>query len=172
MARKLFNFGLAWVLVLGCWGGVLAAAACPHVGCETAAAAPVEAGTHGAHSAVETREPAVAGDHCARAKAGQGHAAQPPDAGRDRPESEDLRGTVLAPRGTSCSHCVGRRQEPPSTKSDWQFNSARKVEKDSAAPAVGRPQAFSRAFVREVIPAQHAPPPKPGRHLLLGVFLI
>lgn len=172
MARKLFNFSLAWALVLGCWGGVLAAAACPHLGCETAAAAPAEAAVHGGHSAVETREPAGREDHCAPAGVERGRAAGPAEAGRRGPESEDLRVAILAPRGPSCSHCVGRRPAPTPAKSDWQFSPAGEAGKDSAPQGVGHLPSPPRVFVREVIPAQHAPPARPGRHLLLGVFLI
>lgn len=170
MAHKLFNFGLAWAFVLGCWGGVLASAVCPHLGCGAEAAAPAGGRGHDAHAASETHEPAAPQDHCARA---QSHAeGGRADAAQHGSEAEASRGSISAPRGAPCSHCVGRRPSPPATKSDWQPGPAGKADGDSAPQVGARLPAFSRAFVREVIPAQHAPPPKPGRHLLLGVFLI
>lgn len=172
MARRLFNFCLAWAFVLGCWGGAIAAAACPHVGCVKALAAPERAAAHGAHAAAETHEPAAPEDHCARAAAHHEDAAGPRRVEEPRPEPEGLRGLVSSAHDPSCAHCVGGGQSPPSAKSGWQFESVRKVEKAPATPSARPPAARSRAFVRPVTPPQHAPPSGPGRHLLLSLFLI
>lgn len=172
MARKLFNFCLAWTLVLGCWGGVLAAVVCPHVGCETGTAAREHAGTDSEHSTDGIHESAGAQSHTDHAENHQEHAEKSRAFEEAPPKPQGLRSLASSPHDPSCIHCVGGPQSPPSTKSEWQFNSAKKAEKGSAPPAARHLPAPSRAFVMEITPAQHAPPAKPGRHLLLSVFLI
>lgn len=172
MARKLFNFCLAWALVLGCWGGILAAAACRHAGCVTAAAAPEHDGAHGAHSPAETHEAASTEDHCAHAEAKQGRAQEKPAVEQLPHESVASGNSLSSPHDTFCFHCVGRPEAPRPTKFEWSPNSAGKVEKDSALRVLRHPAAPPRLFVREITPAQHAPPFSPERHLLLGVFRI
>lgn len=169
MARKLVNFCLAWTLVLGCWGGVLAAAACPHKGCETASAAPHQTTAHAEHLSAASHDSDGGEGHSAHAGAHKGHAAEPPAAEPSRPELAQLTDGTRAPY---CSHCLGRPDAPPSPKFEWQSDSVKKAGKDAAphvAPEVSAPLA---AYVREITPAQNAPPGRSDRHLLISVFRI
>lgn len=178
VARKLFHFCLVWALLLGCWGGVLAAVACPHADCRAAAAPPARDDAHDASHAApadaETQEPAGHAEHPAPAPAGHCHAGEPAAAAGPRAaaEDEDSRGFVFARRGASCVHCEGAPRAPASTKSGAPPSPAPKVEQDAAPQVVRQLLAPARAFVREVIPAQHAPPGPKDRRLLLSVFLI
>lgn len=172
MARKLVNFCLAWTLVLGCWGGVLAAAACPHVGCETPAAAPQHPAGHGEHSSVESQDAAVAEDHSAHHEGHRGHGAEPANGEQLRPEPAVSAGVVSDPHEQSCAHCVGRPEAPPSSGNEWRANSAHKPVKDAPSHTALQTLAPSAAHLREIVPAQHAPPGRSDRHLLLSVFRI
>jgi hypothetical protein len=145
VAPKLVNFCLACAFVLGSWGGVIAAAACPHAGCQTAV----------------RQEPA---DH--------GHSCESASEEQARPAPEVLRAAVSSPHDPFCSHCSGRPPTPPSAKSEWQLSPVQKVEKDSAAQSVGHLPSPRRARTSEIRPSQHAPPHESDRRLLLNVFRI
>ena len=172
MVRKLVNICLAWTLVLGCWGGVLAAVACPHMGCETVAAAPEHDDAHAQHTPGASQESAAPEDHSAHTGEHQGHAAEPAASDQMRPESA---GAMTGTRGAHdpyCSHCMGRPEAPPSPTFQWQASSAEKAGKDLASHAPLKLLA-SVAHVRQVTPAQHAPPGGAHKHLLLlNVFRI
>lgn len=170
MARKLVNFSLVWVLALGCWCGVLAVAACPHVGCETAA--PERAGAHAEHSSGESRGPAGSKDHSAHGAAHRARAEETAAAQPSRPEPAELTDSTSGARGSYCSHCMGSPGAPPSPTSEWRPAPVNKGFKDAAPHASLQVSAPHAAHVREVIPAQHAPPGSPDRHLLLSVFRI
>jgi hypothetical protein len=172
VARKLFNFCLVCVLVLGCWGGALAAAVCPHLGCQRAAEAQEQAAAHGEHSTGEAHEPATGEEHSAHAEAGQAHAGAPPSCEGRRPAPEGLREFLSSPHDPSCSHCVGGPRTPLSTKSEWPFHPGKKVEQDAPLQVVRCLPSPARLYVREITPAQHAPPGPKDLRLLLSVFLI
>ena len=172
MARKSLNFCLAWAFVLGCWGGVIAAAACPHVGCETDAAA----------SRRGDRDGSVAGGHEHGARAAEGcagladahgeHAAESPARAQDVAGNYAVQELRPERRGLACTHCVGRPEAPPSTNFEFQTRSSGKGS-ESAAPAAGaRFESPASVFTRKITPAQHAPPGLHGRRLLLNVFRI
>ena len=171
MARKLVNICLAWTLVLGCWGGALAAVACPHVGCETASA-DAEHGARGERASDEGHAPADAEDHSAH---GEDHPEPVTEApAPDRSPSESVAQAADASGGHdgACPHCVGRPGVPTSSIFEWQSDSAGKSVKYPAPHAA--PQVFepSAAHTREITPAQHAPPGSTDRLLLLSVFRI
>lgn len=158
--------------MLGCWGGVLAAAVCPHVGCQKSPAAPEGAEAHGGHSPVDASESDGPADHCARAQASEARAAGPAAGEGQRPQSAASAGVVSAPHAPSCTHCARRPEAPPSTKFDRLSDPAGKAGKDSAPHVSGQLPPPPRLFVREVTPSRRAPPGGPERHLLLGVFRI
>ncbi|MCA1620510.1 MAG: hypothetical protein LC795_14615 [Acidobacteria bacterium] len=163
------NFCLAWTLVLGCWGGVIAAVACPHMGCGTAASA---------HAGVDHGD-AGAGDHDHDMPASEGHSDEHVEHVEETPsQGRSLLGDVglnsLSPAGhdLNCTHCVARPEVPPSPKFDFQTGSFKKGAESAAPAAAPRVEAPSSVFPREITPAQHAPPGRSDRHLLLNVFRI
>ena len=171
MARKLVNICLAWTLVLGCWGGVIAAVACPHMGCETASAS-VGHGAHGERASDEGHAPADAEDHSAHGEAHQEPATEAPAPDRSASESVAPAAGASGGHDGTCSHCVGRPGAPPSSAFEWQADSARKLVKYAAPHAAPRVLAPSPTHAREITPAQHAPPGGADKLLLLSVFRI
>ncbi|HLL76233.1 MAG TPA: hypothetical protein VK421_13355 [Pyrinomonadaceae bacterium] len=173
MARSLLNLCAVSALLLGGWGGVLAAVACLHVGCETAAAAAAHAGVaaHGGHAG--GHEPADHDSHAGKEVEHGGHAAATPPAG-DLHRAGTGEARTIDPRQPEpgCSHCVGSPAAPTSSLFGQQFIPPAKGESLIAPPAGVRVEAPAAAFIREITPAQHAPPGGTGRHLLLNVFRI
>ena len=166
VARRLINLSVVFALVTGCWGGVLAAAACPHVECETTAAAPEGAASHD-HGA------AVSEEHSSHPAEHGGHPAEPP--APDVSPAGQPRVADVGPGGghtPGCTHCVGRPEAPPSPSFEAQANSVRKGAESAAPTAAPRVEAPAAVIPREITPAQHAPPPGTVRHLLLSVFRI
>lgn len=171
MASKLVNFCLSWTLVLGCWGGVIAAAACPHAGCETAAPSPAGVSNGGASGGHEHCAPASE-DHSGHQGGHGDHAAAPPEQGSVLSGDTGLDEVSRGHHNLNCTHCVGRPEAPPSSNFELQTGSANKTA-DSAAPAaVTRVEPPPSVFPQEVTPAQHAPPGGADRHLLLSIFRI
>lgn len=171
MARKLFNLCVVLALVAGSWGGVLAAAACPHLGCQAAAG---DDG-HAASRHEQHREAAGAQEHSGHAASQtEGHAAaEPPSCHDQEPEpAAESSVAALASSPQSCAHCVGSRQAPPARSFEWQAGFARENRSEAAPRDFGRLLTPPVLFVREVIPATHAPPGRSARHLLLNVFRI
>ena len=173
MARKLINLCAVLALLAGCWGGVLAAAACPHAGCETTAAAPESTAAHGEHEAGHGPGSVSPEDHSGHAgPQGKGHSAAPPAHNPPRVDPAQLRGAASNRHDPNCAHCAGDAEAPPSRHFEWQSNSFKSGEKLIAPRAAGQVSAASAVFVREITPAQHAPPGTSDRHLLLSVFRI
>jgi hypothetical protein len=150
---------------MGCWGGVLAAAACPHVECETTAAAPEGAAGHG-HDA------ATSEDHSGHAAEHGGHPAEPPAQDTGGAGRRGLPNVSPVGHDLGCTHCVGRPEAPPSPTFEALANSVRKGAESTAPTVAPRVAAPSAVILREITPAQHAPPPGTVRHLLLSVFRI
>lgn len=171
MVRKLVNFCLAWTLVVGCWGGVAAAALCPHEACGTAASATEHASDREGHQTVEGQDSGDSEGHAEHTEGHRGHAPETlaaDEAGRESDVS--VIGTSGA-HDPCCSHCMGRPEAPPSPKFEWQYSPVEKAGKYLAAKTplkVGAPA----SHVRRDTPAQHAPPGSPDRHLLISVFRI
>lgn len=158
MSRKLLNFGLAWCLLLGCWGGVLAGVVCPHEPCHAASDA---AAGRGGHSSAGGGE-----DHSEHAQTHEGHAEEP---------THDAAESWHASRGHDprCAHCVGGPEVPPAAKFEWQSGTFKKGAGDAATHAPLRLASPAAPPAREIIPAQHAPPGNSDRQLLLlNVFRI
>ncbi|HYN85637.1 MAG TPA: hypothetical protein VER32_10305 [Pyrinomonadaceae bacterium] len=178
MTRKLINLCLVLTLVAGCAGSALAAAVCPHAGCETMTAAPENADAHCDPAPAETHHAAGAHEHSSHAESQHGHATRSAAEERHgtetkRPASKHSRGVASPSHDTTCAHCSGRRESPPSAKFEWQPNSIKRHEKESPPQhAVGYSAPPSRGFARQITPAQHAPPAQTDRHVLLGVFRI
>ena len=172
MARKLLNFCLAWTLVLGCWGGVIAAVACPHVGCETMSAAADGNAAHGEHSSAEGHESAAPEEHSAHTDDHEGHAAEPTSHGQSQPDAVKLTAGVSGAHDPRCTHCVGGSGAPPSSKFERQTAPVNKAGKGLAAHAALKVVAPAAAHAGRLMPAQHAPPGVPDRLLLLSVFRI
>ena len=153
---------------MGCWGGVLAAAACPHLECETMAAAP-EGGAGGAghdHGAPASE------DHSSHPAEHGEHPAEPPARDVSRAGQPGLADVAPGGHMPGCTHCVGRPEAPPSPSFEAQANSVRKGEGAAAPTAAPRVEAPAAVVPREITPAQHAPPHGTVRHLLLSVFRI
>ena len=172
MARKLVHICLAWTFVLGCWGGVLAAVACPHVGCETSAGAPDHDANHGEPQSGESQESAVPEDHSAHTGDHKGHAVETPAPEKSLPESAALMMGTSGAHDPCCTHCMGRPEAPPSPKFEWQSASVRKAVKALAAHSALKIMAPAASHVRQIAPAQHAPPGASDRQLLINVFRI
>ena len=153
--------------MMGCWGGVLAAAACPHLGCETVAALPGSGAAHGGHTgdhdAVSTEE------HSGHTGGHEGHFAEPPSADRGMVSGGQ---TLSGGHELGCTHCVGRPGAPPSQRFDWQSTFAGKGGGFVAPLTAARFATPAAPFLREITPAQHAPPGRSDRHILLSVFRI
>ena len=172
MARKLVHVCVVIALMTGCWGGVLAAAACPHSGCETPAAAPDDA-AHGGHADEHSHHSASPEDHSRHgATHAEGHLAETRAQEPPRVDSAQLRRAVVTSHDPNCAHCVGSAEAPPSRSFEWQSSPFKGGGKLTAPRAVEQVSAPAAAFVREIIPAQHAPPGRSDRHLLLSVFRI
>jgi hypothetical protein len=171
VARKIVNICIVIVLLTGCWGGVLAAA-CPHLGCETAAASDNAATPdehveeHGHHSASPEDHSLHSGSH------GEGHTAESPAQDPPQFDSDQFRRNASNSHDPNCDHCVGSTEAPPSQSFEWQSNSFKNGAKLAAPRAAERVSAPAVVFVREITPAQHAPPGRSDRHLLLSVFRI
>ena len=166
-------------LLAGSWGGVLAAAACPHAGCRTdadAATAPhVEnSGGHGRHENADGQGHHAASheDHSVHAPTHDGeHAAEQHTRTQTPRDSERLRGVASGPHDPTCAHCVGR-SDAPSRSTEWQPNPFKAGAKLDAPPAAEPVSAPHLVPARELRPTQHAPPGRHGKYLLLGVFRI
>ena len=166
MALKLFNVCVVLALAAGCLGGVLASAACPHLGCDTPGAAQVNSAAHADHTEGGAHHGA---NHTAR---GAAHSAEP--SAQERAEPCDARSSarLTSPREADCTHCLGRPPNPPSRPFEWQPDTFRDGAKLTAPHIVERTAVPLAASVREITPARHAPPGRPGRHILLSVFRI
>ena len=157
----------------GCWGGVLAAAACPHLECETAATAPEAASAHGDHAGERDRHTASPEDHSAHPEShGEGHSADSPSSDQSQPHSDQLRDRASGGHDADCAHCMGAAEAPPSRPFEWQPSSFKNSGKLTAPRAAQQVSALAVVVAREITPAQHAPPKQTGRHLLLSVFRI
>lgn len=165
MARKLVNVCVAFALMAGCWGGVLAAAACPHLECETAATEPEGASAHDDHAGER-------GSHSASPEDHSGHSADSPARDQSQPGPDHLRARASGGHDQDCAHCVGAAEAPPSRPFEWQPNSFKNSGKLTAPRAAQQVTAPAVVLAREITPAQHAPPRQTGRHLLLSVFRI
>jgi hypothetical protein len=171
VARKIVNICVLFALLTGCWGGVIAAAACPHAGCETAATlSEVAVTTHcdhtGGHDAVNH------GEHSEHISAHAGHAAESANRDQRLLNSGGLQIVVPKQHDRFCTHCIGSPEAPPSPSFEWQSNSARKSGGFAAPPAAVQVESSAPVFLQKITPAQHAPPGTSDRHLLLNVFRI
>lgn len=158
----------------GCWGGVLAAAACPHSGCETMASAPDIAATDGGHADTHGHDAVRSDTHSSHASALEGHAAEPPARDQHQFSTRGEHQSVAPEQHDQfCSHCVGSPEAPPSPRIEGQSNTAKKSGDFAAPLAATQFKAPTAVFLREITPAQHAPPGRPDRYLLLlNVFRI
>ena len=167
MTRKLLNFGLAWLFVLGCWGGVLAAVACPHAGCETGASEPAVGGAVGHDHAAVTSE-----DHSGHNAEHGGHATEAPARNLGGLGPVGLPNIRPGGHDLGCTHCVGRPGAPSAPNFEVQAKTARKAGESAAPASPARVEAPAAVSLREITPAQHAPPGRTVRHILLNVFRI
>ena len=166
MARKLVNICVVIALMTGCWGGVLAAAACPHLECETAATAPEGASAHGDHAGER-------GSHSASPEDHSGHSTDSPARDQSQAGPDHLRDLASRGNDADCAHCVGAAETPPSRPFEWQPGSFKNSGKLTAPRAAQQVSAPAVVLACEITPAQHAPPRQTGRHLLLlSVFRI
>lgn len=171
MTRKLANVCVVLALMMGCWGGVLAAVACPHMACKTAASAPAGVASHDEHSSGHEHEAVAHEDHSGHVQTHEGHA-EPAAQGKSQVSTGELWSVAPEPHDPSCAHCVSRSEAPPSPCFEWQPNSVRKGGELAAPVAAATVTVPAAAYVREITPAQHAPPGRTDRHLLLSVFRI
>ena len=158
--------------MLGCWGGVLAAALCPH-GCETTAHAAGEASTtHGDHG-MDCAQMVKPEDHSGDISGHEeGHAGYPADGDQRQSDHAGLHTDARGQHDQSCAHCVGRPEAPPSPYSEGQSNSAKRGGSFTAPLATVQVESPAPVYRRKITPAQHAPPGESDRHLLLNVFRI
>jgi hypothetical protein len=158
--------------MLGCWGGVLAAVVCPHMGCETTASVAGEASTtHGDHGPA-CDDMVKPEDHSGHISTHEVHAKEPVDGARRQSSPVGLHTIVPEQHDQFCSHCMGRQEAPPSPLSEWQSNSARRGESFAAPIVTIQVESPAPVYLRKITPAQHAPPGSSDRHLLLNVFRI
>jgi hypothetical protein len=160
--------------MMGCWGGVLAAAVCPHTGCETTTTAPAAgeaSATHGDHGPACDKV-VIPEDHSGHVSAHEGHAGKPDNGDQQQFSPVGLHTIVPKQHDQFCSHCMGRPEAPPSPYSEWQSNSARRAGSYAAPIAAVQVESPTPVYLRLITPAQHAPPGTSDRHLLLNVFRI
>ncbi|HEV2799125.1 MAG TPA: hypothetical protein VGW12_01440 [Pyrinomonadaceae bacterium] len=171
--RKLVNFCLALALVWGCAGGVLAAVVCAHLGCRMETAAPVVDATQNGHAEGHCHDAAAPAEQTSSNKTHDEHATEHASGERQQFERTEMSNAVALPHEGFCAHCVARPGTPPSAFFEQEFNAAKKS-RDFAAPrAVAQVAPPSTVFRRKITPAQHAPPARSARHLLLlNVFRI
>lgn len=170
--RKLVNICVGLALMTGCWGGVLAAAACPHSGCETMAFAPDVAATQSDHADTHGHDTASPEAHSSHVSAHQGHAAEPPARDQHQFSHGELKSVAPEQHDQSCAHCVGSPEAPSSPCFEWQSGSAKRGGGFVAPLAATQIKAPAAVFLREITPAQHAPPGQSDRHIILSVFRI
>lgn len=159
---------LLCALSLSGWGGVLAAALCPHAAASARAAASVEAGMSmdDDHACCHADAKDVQEEHCSSSS----HEAM----GETKATPATKRHSqALAASEDSCSHCIGRstlpawpaRASEPSQHRPDAHRPAQDEAKPVAPPVV--------RFVSSIAPTQGAPPGAAARkHLLLSIFLI
>jgi hypothetical protein len=164
---------VVWALILGCWGGVLAAAVCLHGECHTAAArAPAGDAAHGEHSAGQGRTAADSENLSCHEKAGGGHAVETPASEHRQVDRAGLESFASNSPGSSCDHCVGGAEVPSPRPAEWQSSTARRGEKIVALCLAAPVAAPAAVFTRQVAVAQPSPAGRTLRHLLIGVFRI
>lgn len=178
MPRNFLKVGLVLSLVLGCWGGALAAALCPHMACETTSIQPGCAPTHvevvtghegGGHEGHSNR----IAEHSEHSEAhDMGQSAGTPARDQDGSRSQELQGAASRSHDSRCTHCMGGTNAPPSSSFEWQANSVIKGGKYVASHSAVQLLMPAAVLVRKVNPAQHAPPGSSDRHLLLNIFRI
>jgi hypothetical protein len=138
-----------------------------------ASAAGPAAVSHGEHDSGNCHDSASTEDHHGHSESHQGHTSGPTARGALLPESGAMRGGISATHDPLCSHCMGRPDAPPSSSFERQYGPAKKGGEDAAPHAPVQILAPVAAFVRQIAPAQHAPPGSSDRHLLLlNVFRI
>lgn len=184
MIRQLSNLVLAFSLVAGGWGCVLAAALCGHPGCAPSGASAghgsraselSEAAGHGAHEGPSGSDAhAEHSEHDSSAAEHSGHDSSdeaPPAAGMVTP-NPDLPLSRLTSGAAPCGHCVGGPGPRRSTTSERQANQPQRL--DGAGDPLPTRQYTppDTAFVRDVIPSQGAPPGLVSAHILNSVFRI
>jgi hypothetical protein len=170
VARKIVNICVVFALMTGCWGGVLAAAVCPHTDCETTASAPGVRATEDDHAGNHCHDAADSEDSSSRDKAHEGHAAELP--GRDQFSHGKHRGIESRSGDRYCAHCVSSPGAPPAQVVGQQSNPVKRGVELAAPLVAARFESPAPVFIRKIAPAQHAPPGRTDRHLLLNVFRI
>ena len=172
MARKLLNLCVVFVLMTGCWGGVLAAVVCPHAGCETNAFAAPDLAAPVDGQGVHCHDTARAAGESIPDKAHEGHVEELPAHDQQQFGHVELHEVGARSHERSCAHCVGSPETPPTQVSEQQTNSARNSRDFAAPPVAARVESPSPVFRRKIAPAQHAPPGRSDRQLLLNIFRI
>ena len=156
----------------GCWGGLFAAASCPHVGCETTTSTPDVVATDGGHADHHGHDAVRPEDHSGHVKAHEGHAAGPTAQDQSQFNRGEFQSVAPQPHDQFCSHCVSRPEAPPTPCYEWQTASAKRGGTFVAPLVATQIEAPAPVFLREITPAQHAPPGRSDRRLLLNVFRI
>jgi hypothetical protein len=170
VARKIVNICVVFALMLGCWGGVLAAAVCPHVGCETTAQAPDIYATDDNHADSHCQGATDSADSSTRDKAHEGHDAEL--TAEDQFKREEHQSAGSRSQDEFCAHCVDRPVDTPAPVFGHQSSSVKRGVDFAAPLAVTQIESPVPVFLRKIAPAQHAPPGRSDRHLLLNVFRI
>ncbi len=201
MLRRLLFAGLLNALLLCGWGGVFAAAMCPH-----ASARAAHAGLHEccrarlAHKTskppathCDTRAESASLAHDTHGARGTHEETRAQDATPPRVSEHPSHGTAHAARegraddglvregaraaravrsSEGCAHCVGQPTRPNVPAKSRGGEVARR-DQSRPEPRVHAPETFSFAsFAPAVIPVQGSPPGASRLHVLLGVFLI
>ena len=183
LLRRLLCAGILSALLLCGWGGVFAAAVCPHAAThlcclarlkpkEEKATAPhchkqsesrgdAHEAAQNSHDALHTSQPSHETAHAAREGRAEGG-----------PVREGARAAWAVGSFGSCAHCVNRPERPNAPVKSSGVEGARR-EQSRPVRHVHAPQtpAFA-SFAPSVIPVQGSPPGSTRLHLLLGVFLI
>jgi hypothetical protein len=173
VARKLLNLCAVFVLLTGCWGGVLAAVVCPHAGCETTASAAPDLSASGDNQGGHCHDTARSAGESIPDKAHEGHVEELPVHEQQQFGRGELQEVAARSHERSCAHCVGSPETPPTQEVFEQQTNSAKKDRDFAAPHVAaRVESPSPVFQRKIAPAQHAPPGRSDKQLLLNVFRI
>lgn len=172
MLKQLSNLVLAFSLIAGGWGCVLAAALCGHTDCSTSS----DSAGHGSH-APEVDESVGRGAHGGHAAADD-HGGHPEHGPATVEQSEHDSPHETRPSGrwvpdvSPCGHCVSGPRPLSSSVSEQQAGQPQRQDGAGVNVTARRVAPPERGFTPLVIPSQGAPPGRVSTHVLNSVFRI
>lgn len=181
MRQHLLISATVAALLLGGWGGIVAAALCPHAGSSSSGAHSCfperKTGEHSAKDSI--LDASGHGQHARKAEESDESCHSPKRATeKDKTHADaaphDTLPTKISSRGAGlCAHCAGRPANPPSSSVARESNETRRGHEQQAGTT--RPLVAPRApaFTSQITPKQGSPPGVSSRRFVaLNVFRI